>query len=226
MNFENNNFGNEKDYISENMDVFAQYIFNLEINKRYEEILNTIPVFLNKDEYNPLDIDVILEMKKRFLETCKLENREDFLFEFNNILQPIFDLKKKNIAAFEKALRKNTTSRRGFTELNDLLSYGKSGSEIHIHIFFNETLSVSEKVKMIEVGFGKLADIVDMDEEVKEITATSAIVAEHPKILEKYGFIIDGPISKDERGKRFIYDNTKIDRAHISREEFLRRYKK
>lgn len=124
----------------------------------------------------------------------------------------------------EAAARKAFAHECAFTPINDLLSYGREDGLIHIHLAPAKTLSVKEKIAAVRDGLTRLATIVHADESMKQIEATSWIVARHPKLMKKLGFTVTGPIDDGMRQRRFREETRPVSHAVINREEFLRRY--
>lgn len=71
-----------------------------------------------------------------------------------------------------------------------------------------------------------MAEIVKKNEGVQVIIATSWIVARKPEWLESLGFTDTGPITDAERERNFKDDTRPINKAIMSREDFLKRYLK
>ena len=116
----------------------------------------------------------------------------------------------------------NSLGKEKFIEANELISYGKEDNIIHIHVV------PKEKIENIFISFRegmeKISKIVREDEEIEKVTATSWIVAEHPRALERVGFTIDGEIGDEMRKAHFSNEKRPIWGAHISREELLKKY--
>ena len=230
MNFENPIQNQEKKTEGQiKAQALAELIFNIaDPDKRYNTIINeSAPVIFREDENNPLGIDVVRKMKQDLLECCKIQDMEEFQKKFLNIIEPVLNLERENLQEFESLIGKNTMERFHWISINDLLQYGKDGERVHIHILPAKSMSQPNKLSNLINGLKDLANIIDNDRDVKLVTATSALVAEHPRIVEKImGFTIDGPISDETREKYFKYDTREIYGAHMTREDFLNKHKK
>ena len=112
-----------------------------------------------------------------------------------------------------------------FAPVNEILTYGIYRDNIHIHL---NDLSVShaEKQKLVQDGLRKLAIILQSKPEVNKVSATSWIVAKHPKSIQDLGFTVIGPISEEFRQKRFKNEKRPVHYAEMSRNEFLNIYLK
>ncbi len=163
---------------------------------------------------------------KSSLKVCSaLEDKKEFIKQCADCLNPLLDWKKQDPYSFEAKLRENVAEVTGFIPLNETLTYGRDKDRIHIHVSPSETLGLSEKLALIKDGFHKLRDILLADESIKEVSATSWIVAANPGILEKLGFTIDGEISKGMKKRNFPNETRPVFKAHITREEFIDKYK-
>lgn len=175
------------------------------------------------------------EIIKNLQEAAKTEDREIFVLKISKILEPIVILKVTQPKVFSKIQRESLVDNlKDKIRLSEFLYYGISGDKknAHIHLLHAKDFMTKEKIedfqKDIEAGFSKLAEIVKKDKDIEKITATSWIVALRgsAKRLEKMGFTIVGPISKEEREKHFDNEKRLIAEAFISREDFLVRYGK
>jgi hypothetical protein len=150
-----------------------------------------------------------------------IRDRDGFVDAVVTALRPVMELRKTHPAVFEDAEAVRMNEGSDFIPLNRLVSYGKTVEIIHIHHMPGRT--VSGKKGLYLDAMRKLADIVEKDKEVKLITASSWIVAEHPRIFEMSGFGIED-VSKEIREGHFADEKRTIMTATIGREEFLRRF--
>jgi len=186
--------------------------------KRVEDILSRIRPFLESD---------LIDGKKihKSLEQCStIETKGEFIEKAFSALEPILDLKMNNPDAFEKIQREAFVEQSGFTRLNEVLSYGEYDNVIHIHLAPSKEIGIGKVRTLVREGLEKLAGIVKEKEEVKEVTATSWIVAEHPKLMEILGFTVKGEIDQETRERHFMDDNREIHRATMERKDFLSKY--
>lgn len=192
--------------------------------ERIEEILLEIEPYLKSNLVNEDEI-------RRSLDGCfDIGVREQFIEEVMVVLKPIFDLREDNPRAFNTIRRKVEREKfnRKFTEVNEVLSYGVGDGELHIHLPPSENLideiGGRKALELFEDGLKDLAKIVKENEAINKITATSWIIAEHPKLVERLGFMIEGEIDDATREKHFKDEKRRVDRASITREAFLEKY--
>jgi len=168
------------------------------------------------------------EERKNILEELKkcgdIENREEFIEKVLIILNPLIELRRKDPGTFEKIRREAFIKGGGFIPVNEIFSYGLENDFIHIHLAPAETMGLAEKLSAIKNGLEELAKIVNDNKSIKEIVATSWIVAENPKILERLGFEIEGEIDEETKRKYFANEERAVAKASISREKFLESY--
>lgn len=150
-----------------------------------------------------------------------IRDRDGFVEAVVRAVRPVMELRKTHPGLFEDAEAVRMNEGSDFIPLNRLVSYGKTGEIIHIHHVPGKT--VSGKRTLYLDAMEKLAVIVSQDPEVKLITATSWIVAEHPKMFELSGFDI-GDVSKEVRENHFAKEKRDIKTATIGRDELLRRF--
>lgn len=210
-------------------DLFTEIFDIEEPENRFAEFEKRLAGFLNISinlGLSQAEIDSVTNN----LRVCSLiKEKEGFIKQGLNYLQPLVDWKKNNAAPFETIMRENFVSSSGFIKLNESLSYGKDKDDIHIHVAPSETLSVGEKFSLLKDGLRRLQEIVKNDGEIKTVSATSWIVAtkQGKGIMEKLGFEVTGEISKELKEKFFRLETRPVFGAYINREDFLKpdRYK-
>lgn len=153
-------------------------------------------------------------------------NDEDFI---QSATTALYSFANEHFAAkeFEDIVRSTFAERGGFTPLNEILSYGVSGDNIHIHLAPAKTESVGAMLGFIKSGLKELARRIATEpalQNVEVISADSWITAERPKILEGLGFTIDGPITEEERTAYFGGERGDISKSHMDRDDFLKKY--
>jgi len=206
--------------------LFVEIFHNKQSSEdRYSEATRRLASFLKTSEKNLLTQEQIDEITSNLKICSTLENETEFTKQCADCLRPLLDWKKQDPRSFEAKLRENVAEVTGFTPLNETLTYGRYKDCIHIHVSPSETLRVSEKLALIKDGFHKLRDILLADESIKEVSATSWIVAANPGILEKLGFTIDGEIPEDMKERHFQNETRPVFNAHITRDEFIDKYK-
>lgn len=171
------------------------------------------------EQIDRLDFLENKEIMKKELEKCVvLKTKKDFVEQVAAIIKPFIDLKIENPELFVR----EPGNDRKFIEINKLLSYEISGNLIRIHVVPEE--KADRGLHKFKEGLQDLARLVDENKEIEIIEATSWIVAKHPKLLEKLGFIVDGEVSEEIRREHFSGDKGKISQAHMLRNDFLEKY--
>ncbi|MFC1656585.1 hypothetical protein ACFL14_01285 [Patescibacteria group bacterium] len=110
-----------------------------------------------------------------------------------------------------------------FTPLNELISYGQTDSNAHIHLIPGTKAEISRD--LYTDALHKLAEVIEQNPDIDTVSATSWIVARHPRLFEKQGFQIDD-ISDEFKSQYFPNEQRDIKYASMSREDFLNRFLK
>ncbi|MBI4114431.1 MAG: hypothetical protein HY445_01160 [Candidatus Niyogibacteria bacterium] len=127
----------------------------------------------------------------------------------------------------EARIRSAFVEQGGFIPLNEILSYGIYRNEAHIHLAPARTKPVRETTELIKQGLSELARKITSDKELRDIdliTATSWIVAKHPKTMERLGFTTEGPITDEMKREHFADETRDVSKCYMSKEELLRLY--
>lgn len=174
----------------------------------------------------PEDKAAKLESIFRELKTVSIESEEDFA---HTAATKLYAFITENFTAqeLEARMRPIFIEQSGFIPLNEILSYGIYRSEAHIHLAPAKTKPVRETMELIKQGISELARKITTDEEMQHIdliTATSWIVAEHPRIMERLGFTIEGPINEEMKKEHFADETKDVSRCYMSKEELIRLY--
>ena len=169
------------------------------------------------------------EAIKKLLESCSAaENEQEFVKNVFAALEPILMFRKENPEEFERITREIVMNKEGMKSLNEIMYYGVHGDLLHIHLAPARELGAMKLRTAIIEGLHRLAEIVKKDEEIKNIEATSWIVAHKSgaKLIEKLGFDIEGEVDGEFKQKHFKDEERKVSRAVMAREELLKRYLK
>ncbi len=200
-----------------------------ELCEQYDDTEERVDFLMAKMEFlfKHIDKEILpkekIEEIKNKLDLCRSTSKENFKENAMEALIPITDVKKNNPDKFEEAQARAFNETSGFTEINRLLSYGKSGSVIHVHAPPGET--VKNKTALYLGGIRELARIVQNDPDIKEITATSFLVAKHQRLFEKAGFNVEN-VSEERKEKHFSGEERDVKHASIGREDFLEKWLK
>ena len=191
--------------------------------ERMTAILKRIEPFFQHIDKKILPDEKASEIRTA-LQTCEnISDKQQFLSEIMTALKPALDIREAHPDKFEEALARAMNESGGFIEINRLLSYGKSGSIIHMHAPAGET--VGNKVTLYREGLRKLAEIINDDPKIKKVTATSPLVSAHPGLFTRAGFKVDD-VTDEFRQQHFAGEEREIKIAEIDREEFLKRFLK
>jgi hypothetical protein len=159
------------------------------------------------------------------LEDCKqIEDKEEFVSRVFEIISPIIDVKFDKPVEFELASRKTFLERGNLTSINELLAYNLEDEALVLHVPPNETTPLKDKLRLLKEGLKALAEIVKNNENIQVIIGSSWIIADHPEIIERLGFTIEGPVSEEQRQEYFGNDPREVHSAKMSREDFLKKY--
>lgn len=192
-------------------------------NERINAIIKRIEPFFQHIDKKILSEENANNIRNALLACENISDKQQFLDEIMAALRPAIEIREAHADKFEYAQARAMNESGGFTEINRLLSYGKHKHMIHIHAPAGET--VDNKISLYREGMRKLAEIVDNDPEIKEITATSYLVASHLGLFTRAGFTVED-ISDEFRQEHFVGEKREIKIAKIDREEFLRRFLK
>lgn len=167
-------------------------------------------------------------VSRQILDCAEIEDRETFVQRVLEIFEPLIAYKTNNPVKFEEVRREFFVEEAGSTKLNEILSYELNGDEVSLHLSPARELIKTEGfnglMEEVEKGLIILANIVDDNKEIQEITGTSWIVANNPRLMKKLGFtVIHGEINDEPNPTG---GNRSISKAFISRDDFLDRYLK
>jgi predicted transcriptional regulator len=170
-----------------------------------------------------LDPELIIEEIKNGL---KLENPEEFVDLVFKVLKKVIDQRIEHPEIFERTRRERIIERSGNIRLSELMYYNidlENGTAI-IHVAPKGDLKLGAIIKAFRDGLKELARQVKEDERIKEIQATSWIVASNPGLLEKAGFTVEGTIDEKMKTEHFSDENRPVSWAYMSREKLLEKY--
>jgi len=190
--------------------------------ERIEEIISIIEPFLKSDLIDGKEVQHSLE------ECSTINEKEEFIKKILSSLGPIIELRKKNPEAFKEIQKQEKFIDLGEI-LSYGLSEDKK--LIHIHLVeVEEKVKGRVTRDRLKKDLKQLAKMIGESEqfkEVKTITATSWIVAKYPKATEGFGFTLEGEISLEERQEHFPGEFIDIDKEEVggqdeaSAEEFM-----
>jgi len=172
-----------------------------------------------KEEIDRLDFLENKEVMKAELEKCiNIKIKKEFVDKVVTIIMPFIELTLEKPDLFMREARAD----QEFVKLNELLSYEIKSNSILIHMVPEE--KVENFAIKFKAGLQKLAEILNENKNIETKQATSWIIAKHPKLIERFGFVIDGEINEEIRKEHFSGDKSKISQAHMLRNDFLEKY--
>lgn len=187
------------------------------------KISDSLESFFKQIDRELLSDEQIEEIRNSLLNCEKISDPKELANELTDIIKPLLDIKQNEQKKFEEIQARVMNETNGFKEINRLLSYGKDNDVIHIHAPAGKL--VDNKFSLYRQGMRDLAKIISEDPEIKIITATSYLVAEHPGLFTLMGFEVR-ELSEEEKKEHFADYPGKICKAEISREEFLKKFLK
>lgn len=189
--------------------------------ERIAEIMKKVEPFFKHIDKNILSEEKIEEIRKNLDACIFIKDKKESLDVIMKALKPAIDVKRDNAYKYEEAQYRAMNESNDFIEINRLLSYGKSGPTIHIHAPAGRT--VDNKITLYREGMKRLAEIINNDPEIKEVTATSPLVAEHQGLFTRSGFSIED-VPEEAKKEHFSGEEREIKAAIIDREKFLEKF--
>jgi predicted ATP-binding protein involved in virulence len=159
-------------------------------------------------------------------ESYNQENPEAFVNTSFAAIKKLIDQKINHPEVFERARRETIMQHHGNIRLSELMYYNVDleNGTAKIHIAPKGDLKLGAIIKSFRDGLKELARQVKEDERIKEIQATSWIVASNPGLLEKAGFTVEGTIDEKMKTEHFQDEKGPVSRARMSRETLLEKY--
>jgi hypothetical protein len=195
--------------------------------ERIEEIVNGLKALheVATDVFKKEDLEEIIGGLNEISD--KDLDKEEFISNVRNRLEPFIILYSKNFSEVEEGQRKIFNKEKNFIPLNDVISYGISRNKIHLHHPPARSIPKEERMKQYIEAFLSLEKVVEENEDVEEITAISYLLTKSffSEMLKEYGFNIERP-SQDVIERHFKGEEREILYASISREDFLKNISK
>jgi hypothetical protein len=151
------------------------------------------------------------------LDLCaNIQDKREFIERVFNITKPLIDLIFEKPELLEMDLSEESEEKDKYERIliNELLVCDIEKNIIEIHIRPKEKLN--DTLVKFKEGLEKVAEIINSHEEIELVKVQSWIIARHPRIAEKFGFVL-GEEVKLETGEV-------VRNGHMSREDFLKRY--
>jgi hypothetical protein len=210
---------------------FARVAFaNFPREQRVERLANMMAKSLDDEFVKEKAPQLTLASIRAALEDANFsENADAYADALVSTLQPIIGLAATYPKEFAEMRRRvfRAGAEDKWTHVNDLLSYGIDEDELHLHLSPAENVDPASIFALFSEGLGSLAKVVENNDEVKKITATSWIVATpagEQLLKRKFGFTVAGLIDEQTRQEHFQNEVRPVAHAYILREDFLKRY--
>ncbi len=194
--------------------------------KRIREIRKRLDLFDTPETDRVISQEALQEVRADVEKCGEVESPDAFIEAAMKALRSIVDIAEKYPKEFEVLQGELINRERRYIPLNDLVSYGKSGDRIHLHHTPGRTKGVKEKITTYKSALENLARIVKEDPEIRQVTATSWIVGEHPVLFSRFGFTISGEVTSEFKKRHFPGETSSVMEAIMSREDFLERFLK
>ncbi len=166
------------------------------------------------------------EAVRKIEESYNQENPDVFVNTSFEAVKDLIDHRIEHPEAFERVRREGVLQHQGNVKLSELMYYNMDmeNNTAFIHIAPKGDMKLGEIIRSFREGMKELARQVKEDERIKEIQATSWIVASNPGLLKKAGFIVEGAIDEKTKIEHFDNETRMVSWAHISREDLLKKY--
>jgi len=167
---------------------------------------------------------ILSEEQKEYLhnsleDVAGITDENEFVEKMLPVAKYYLDIQAGKLEQFEAIERQQMYDEHPtYRELNQLFAYELEDDEIHLHVPANKGTTIKDKLRLIDDGLKRLAEIVNDNTRIKQVVGRSWIVGENPKLLERLGFKVTDIETNP--------DGVKVGMATISRKELLDRYLK
>jgi hypothetical protein len=206
----------------------AEHIFNeYPTEERTRMVMRFIERPLNDEFVRKILPDFTLDsVTPRVVKIASLDSAESYSATFLEIFRPVLELAHTHPAEFADMRRRIFLAGGEFTKVNQILSYGISGDDLHIHFAPAEDMNPRAALSLFETGLRDLVATIEKHPEVRVISATSWMVTRLKDVLEsdRFQFTFEGLIDEETRKEYFPLENRPVSRASIPREKFITKY--
>lgn len=222
MNIESSNFKEQEPTEYAEIKAFLREFFVKKDEGKMEDVYAQIRAFATAAN---MDADEIISNIREYWQS---PNPDEFVAHSFTVLKKLIDYRIAHPELVEQIRReRRLTQTSGNIRLSELMYYDVDhiGDGVALlHIAPKGNLNVRGILKSFRDGMKELAKQVDEDKRIKEIQATSWIIASNPGLLEKAGFTVEGSIDEKMREEHFSGETRPVSWAHIGRDELLKRY--
>lgn len=168
--------------------------------------------------------EIVGRLRTDLAAAFSITDREAYSKAIVSALQPLFEWQAEHPDVTQRMMRDGFFKSTDTIPLSDVLSYNRGNDgEVHIHIAPSE--DIPNLLSEVDAGLRALCEEFAQDRSLQTVKATSWIVAEHPKVLERFGFTVYGLVSEEVRKKYFEHESRPVAWATMSREVLEKRYK-
>jgi hypothetical protein len=178
------------------------------------------------------------EIIKDLRESVEIQNKDEFVAYLSKILNPIIMLRFTRPKAFGKVERESIMNDHDTLNLSKFLYISKKEldnetDKIFFHLASALDFITKEQIEDfkqdIQKGLDELADVIEPYPNIKEIWASSWIIAKPrgKKRIEDLGFTYAGMVPEEENDTSFFDEQGRkkpFAKAFMKREDFLARY--
>lgn len=192
-------------------DLFNRYQTSSERNKVITNKLESILHLLSEEQkeylFNSLE------------EVVDITDENEFVEKMFPVAKYYLGIKTEQLDQFETVDRQRLYEEHPtYKELNQLFAYELEGDEIRLHVPTNEATSIKDKLRLLNDGLRRLAEMARTNQNIKRVIGRSWIVGKNPKLLERLGF----EVSEIETNP----EGVSVGEATISREKLISLYGK
>ena len=200
---------------------FSRIFDSKEVQKGIDDVIPVIERIPDSEVSNKE------EVIKGLKESVEIKDKNTFINNVLKVIEPIRIFSLNNPKLFEEMQREHIVTKEENTKLSGVLFCGfdEERHSAHIHLTpareFIKNFGVKAFINEVKDGLYVLAEMLKDKKDIKEVTATSWIVLEHPALMENLGFTIADKklgLSSSPNDERKARD------SYMYREDFLTKY--
>lgn len=183
------------------------------------------PLFDQRYISDPLLVGIDGAAMKSGIDALKgVTDEGQFVRSALHALDPLVRIRIAHPREFAYLQSRAETESKGFTVVNELIYYGMSGTDMHLHLSAAVEINPVEAMKIMRDGMIGCAEALRAHPEVVTVSATSWLVAGDPRMFEGLGFTYLGLLTEAEKQKHFKDEKRPVGKAVASREKFIKRF--
>jgi hypothetical protein len=134
----------------------------------------------------------VLEAARTNLSNVRATDRDAFVLESIEAMKPVTEYRTAHYKEFQEASRRNFMEQPSFTPLNEVVAIDTEVAPGVIGLQIAPAEDVPNLRGVVEDGLRKLAERFRDDPELQKVWGKSWIVKEHPRLVERMGFTLEG----------------------------------